>query len=159
MFNLAFRKNPFQDLFNFRRDFDEVFDRFLLNWPTLTEPKLYTVGITPPVDAWIDPDTKKFYLRIAVPGIDPNEVEVHVQGNTLVIKGERKKVQTKKELNYLYQELNYGTFERVLPLPEGVDVEKLTAEFNHGVLEIYAPMATAALPRRVEIKGLIKKAA
>lgn len=153
------KKYPFQDLFDFRRDFDEVFDRLLVNWPALTEPKFRTVGMTLPVDAWIEPETKKFYLRIAVPGIDPNEIEVHVQGNTLVIKGERKKLQTKKELNFLYQEFNYGTFERVLPLPEGVDVDKLVAEFSHGVLEINAPMATAALPRRVEIKGLIKKAA
>jgi len=94
-----------------------------------------------------------------VAGIDPKEVKVEVQGNILTISGERKKVETKKELNYHYRELNYGKFERLLTLPEGLDVEKLVAEFNNGVLEINAPITTAALPRRIEIKPLLKKAA
>jgi HSP20 family protein len=56
----------------------------------------------------------------------------------------------------LYREINYGTFQRTLTLPEGVDAEKISAEFNNGLLEITAPIAAAALPRRVEIKSLPK---
>ncbi|MDE3109662.1 MAG: Hsp20/alpha crystallin family protein [Acidobacteriota bacterium] len=55
--------------------------------------------------------------------------------------------------------MTHGTFERVLPLPEGVDIEKLVAEFHNGVLEINAPLAAAALPRRIEIEPVLKKAA
>ena len=60
---------------------------------------------------------------------------------------------------YLHREFAYGNFKRVVTLPAGVDVEKLAAEFNHGVLEINAPLAAAALPRRIEIKPALKKAA
>jgi HSP20 family protein len=49
-------------------------------------------------------------------------------------------------------EIVYGVFERTLALPEGVNVEKLTAEYVNGVLEITAPVAAAALPRKIEIK-------
>jgi hypothetical protein len=47
----------------------------------------------------------------------------------------------------------YGAFERTLPLPDGVDANKLEAEYNNGVLEITAPIAASALPRRIEVKS------
>jgi HSP20 family protein len=154
------RENTFRDLFDFRQDFDELFNRLLGGFPVMTEPTLRMIGFTPLADAWIDPETKKFYLHIAVPGIEPKDVKVEViHGNKLRIWGERKTFETKKEVNFLNREFTYGSFERVFPLPEGVDVEKLAAEFSHGVLQINAPMVTAALPRRIEIQPVLKKAA
>ena len=50
------------------------------------------------------------------------------------------------------QEVAYGVFERMLTLPEGVAAEKLNAEYVNGVLEITAPIAAAALPRKIEVK-------
>lgn len=158
MFNLMEPRSFYHDLFDFRRDFDDIFNRMLGVAP-ISETRLFGEVFTPPVEAWTDPEAKKFYLRVAVPGIDPKDVKVEVQGNTLTISGERKKIETKKEVNYHYREMTHGTFERVLPLPEGVDIEKLVAEFNNGVLEINAPLAAAALPRRIEIKPALKKAA
>ena len=154
-----FRENLFRDLFDFRQDFDELFNRLLGGFPVTTEPTQRMIGFTPLADAWIDPDTKKFHLRIAIPGVDPKDVKVEFQDKTLRITGERKTIETKKEVNFLNREFTYGVFERVLPVPEGVDVEKLVAEFNHGVLEISAPMVAAALPRRIEIHPVLKKAA
>jgi len=158
MFNLMEPRSFYRDLFDFRRDFDEIFNRMIGVGP-VPETKLFEEVLTPPVEAWTDPEAKKFYLRVAVPGIDPKDVKVEVQGDTLTISGERKKVETKKEVNYHHREFTYGAFERVLPLPEGVDVEKLVAEFNNGVLEINAPLVAAALPRRIEVKPAMKKAA
>jgi HSP20 family protein len=159
MLHPLFGEDLWRDLFNFRQDFDEIFNRLMTGRPVLTEPKLTTVGFIPPVEAWIDKETRKFYLHVAVPGIEPNDVNVQVQGNLLTIKGERKIAQTKKEVDYFYRELHRGAFERTLTLPEGVDVEKLVAEFNHGVLEISAPVVAGALPRRIEVKTIVKKAA
>ena len=59
-------------------------------------------------------------------------------------------------MDYLYRELSYGTLSRTLTLPEGLDTEQINAEYNDGLLEITAPVAAAALPRQVEIKGLPK---
>jgi len=158
MFSLMEPQSFYHHLWHFRRDFDEIFNRMMGMTP-VPETKLLAEVFTPPVEAWTDPETKKFYLRVAVPGIDPKEVKVETQGNMLTISGERKKIETKKEATYHYRELTYGAFERTLPLPEGVDIEKLVAEFNNGVLEITAPLAAAALPRRIEIKPALKKAA
>lgn len=158
MLNLWEPRSFYRDLFDFRRDFDEIFNRMIGAAP-VPETKLLGEVFTPPIEAWTDPEAKKFYLRVAVPGIDPKDVKVEVQGNVLTISGERKKIETKKEVNYHYREINYGAFERAMTLPEGVDVEKLVAEFNNGVLELNAPLAAAALPRRIEVKPLLKKAA
>jgi len=158
MFNLMEPRSFYRDLFDFRRDFDEIFNRMVGVAP-VPETKFFEQVLMPPIEAWTDPETKKFYLRVAVPGIDPKEVKVEVQGNMLTISGERKHVETKKEVTYHNREFTYGAFERVIPLPEGVESDKLVAEFNNGVLELNAPLAVAALPRRIEIKPLLKKAA
>ena len=150
----------YRDLFDIRRDFDEMFSRFrfMTDWPTVSEPKL-SWEYMPPVEVGTDPEAKKFYVRVAVPGVDPKDMKVEVRGNALTITGERKTDETKKGIHYSHREFTYGSFERVVPLPDGVEVGKLTAEFNQGVLEISAPIATAALPRHIEIKPTLRKAA
>jgi HSP20 family protein len=155
MFSLMEPKTFYRDLFDFRRDFDEIFNHLITGWPTRAVHEAYV----PPVEAWTDPEAKKFYVRVALPGVDPHDVNVEVQADTLTISGSWKSAERSAEADYLHREFSYGNFERVVTLPEGVDVEKLTAEFNQGVLEISAPMAVAALPRRIQIKPALKKAA
>jgi HSP20 family protein len=144
-------RDPFlQEMFDFRREFDHIFNRFF-GTPWIQEP-LLTMGVfVPPVEAVIDNKTKKFYLRVALPGVDPADLKLHVQSNILTLTGERKLLQELKEVEYLHKEIHYGTFERTLTLPEGLETDKLVAEYKNGVLEIVAPIAAAALPRRVEI--------
>ena len=156
MTKLPIRENPFEDLFDFRRGFEQLFNRFLTGWPSFPEGETTSFALTPPIEAWVDKDTKKYHLRMALPGVDPNKVDLNVQGNMLTISAERKASREAKEVDYLHREFSYGTFRRTLTLPEGVDTEKINAEYNNGVLEITAPMAAAALPRKVEIKGLPK---
>jgi HSP20 family protein len=155
MFSLMEPRTFYRDLFDFRRDFDEIFNQMIAGWPTRTVSEAYV----PPVEAWTDPQAKKFYVRVALPGVDPKNVKVEAQGKTLTIGGSWKSPEVPTEAEYLHREFAYGTFERVVTLPEGVDAEKLTAEFNHGMLEVSAPVAVAALPHRIEIKPALKKAA
>ncbi len=160
MFRNTEPENFYRGMFDFRREFDQIFNQLLTEWPVKNERNLLgTVPFTPVVEAWIEPETKKFYLKVAVPGIDPKDVKITVHENLLTITGERKLTKTEKEVNYLHREFIYGKFERVLPLPEGVDIDKMVAEFNYGVLEVNAPMLAAALPRTIEIKPLLKKVA
>lgn len=155
MRKLAVRENWFEDLFDFRRGFEQIFNRLLTGWPD-TEREATMFGLVPQIEAWIDKEAKKYHLRLALPGVDPKKVDLKLQGNMLTISAESKASREAKEVDYLYREINYGTFQRTLTLPEGVDAEKISAEFNNGLLEITAPIAAAALPRRVEIKSLPK---
>jgi HSP20 family protein len=153
MANLA-NRDPFSELFDFRRDFDHIVDRFLSSWPGRSSSREISGNVLiPPVNAYLDKDNKNFRVQAALPGIDPKDVEINIQGNILSIRAQREVKQESKESNYIYRELSYGSFERDIQLPEGVDREKISAEYRNGVLEITAPISAAALPRRIEVKG------
>jgi HSP20 family protein len=158
MTNLVPRDSFFQDLFDFRKDFDQIFNRFL-SWPSTREEHTLTAGFAPAVESFIDRDDKKFHCQVMLPGVDPKEVNIQVQGNTLAISGERSTSRETSETDYLHREISYGSFARAISLPEGVDKERLTAEYRNGMLEITAPLAAAALPRKVEIRALPAAAA
>lgn len=147
-------ENWFEDLFTFRREFHEMLNRIADRRPWASELSGYkkTFSMTPAVETYLDKEGKKYVCRIALPGVEPKDVEVHAQGSFLTIRAERKLSYTKKEIEFMEEEISYGVFERILELPEGVIVEKLTAEFVNGVLEIVAPVAALALPRKIEVK-------
>jgi HSP20 family protein len=156
MANLARRESIFDELFEFRRDFDGIFNR-LLTGSAPTGERLTTVfASVPPIEARVDSKDQKYHLRMALPGVDPSEVKINLQGNILTVTGEHKSDQEKKESDFLQKEFSYESFERTVMLPEGVDTEKVTAEFNNGVLEITAPLSATALPKQIEIKNLPK---
>ena len=160
MANLAGRETFINDLFDFRRDLNGIFSRLVTGAPPASERALKIITAVPPIEAWVDKDEKKYHLSIALAGVDPKDVQLSVQGNNLTVSGEQKASEEKKEANYQYQQFSYGRFERTVALPEGVDTEKLTAEYKNGVLEITAPMSANALPRKIEIKtGPVAKGA
>ena len=142
MRNLYTNERLFEDLFGFRREFDEMFNRILSGKPWGLELPEFkkTFNITPAVEAYVDKE------------VEPKDLQIHAQANVLTIRGERKLSHSTKEIELMEGEIVYGVFERTLELPEGVNVEKLTAEYVNGVLEITAPVAAAALPRKIEIK-------
>ena len=154
MTNLVLRDSLFEDVVGFRRELDRIFNRILNEKPWGKEqwtPR--TLGkFAPAIEAYVDNEIKKYVCRVSLPGIEPKEVQIHVQGNYLTITGERKFTRTVKEQEVLHEEINYGKFERELELPEGVVLEKLVAEFVNGVLEITAPVSASALPRKIEIR-------
>ena len=150
-------RNPeglFENLFDFHREFNEMFNRTLglrpwtREWPEFKKE----LAFTPAVEAYLDKEAKKYVCKITIPGIEPKDLQIHAQGNLLMIHGERKFERKAKETELFEAEIGYGVFERTLTLPEGVLAEKLTAEYVNGVLEITAPVAVAALPRKIEVK-------
>jgi HSP20 family protein len=150
-------RNLYDELFGFRRDFDDMFNRILNDRPWTERPELPAFNkefnLTPAVEAYLDKEGKKYVCRVTLPGVEPKDVQVHAQGNLLTIHGERKFTRNIKQVEFVEQEVAYGVFDRTITLPEGVAVEKLTAEYVNGVLEIAAPIAVAALPRKIEIKA------
>jgi len=151
-------RNLYGELFGFRREFDEMFNRLLTGRPVAEWPELPTFtrefGFTPAVETYVDKQANKFVCRVTLPGVEPKELEIGTQGRLLTIRGERKFHHEVKQVELMEQEVAYGKFERAITLPEGVVLEKLTAEYANGVLEITAPIAAAALPRKIEIKTL-----
>lgn len=91
-------------------------------------------------------------VEAILPGVRPDEVDVQITGNVLTIKGERKEEKKEERATYIYQERSYGSFCRSLTLPTEVDVNKATAEFEHGVLKLALPKSEAVKPKSIRIK-------
>ena len=94
-----------------------------------------------------------YVIRLALPGVDPKDVEVSLMDNVLTVKGERKANHDSAGKDYFVQELTYGAFERSVTLPEGVDAAKVEAKYASGMLELTVPAPQAARARTIEIKA------
>jgi len=153
MRTLVPRTHLFNDLVDFRRDFDQMVNRFF-GGRLPHEEQTLTEGFIPAIETSIDKEGRRLQCRVMLPGVDPKDVNIQVQGNTLSITGERSTSRETKESDYLHREITYGSFQRFIELPEGVDRDKVSAEYRNGILEITAPISTAALPRKIEVKSL-----
>jgi len=142
--------NP--DVFEFRRNLDDMFSRLLTvpSWDRWSGSQTNADWI-PAVESYIDQN--KFHVRMALPGVKPEEVSIQVHGNELSIAGERKQEMAPSEDRSFQHEILYGAFERIVPMPEGVQSDKVEANYNNGVLEVSAPLSEKAIPRKIQIKS------
>ena len=101
------------------------------------------------IDVYREADS--LVVRAAIPGVKPEEVDVAVDRNTLVIKGESKVEEGVKEKEYLHRERRYGTFQRTVALPEGLDAEKADASYDNGVLTVSIPKSEESKPHSLKI--------
>ena len=136
----------FDQLLDMRQNFDAMWNQ-MLPFASPGESKPHWM---PAVEAYVDKG--KYVVKAQLPGLDPKDIQIQVQGDQLTIRGEQKRSTENKQPDYLVKEFAYGAFERGFTLPEGVKAEALEAKFANGVLELSAPMAEKALPRAVEIK-------
>jgi len=141
------RWEPFRDLLATQRDFDRLFREAFS--PIFGEQDLSTRTWAPPVDIYETGDN--LTLKAELPGIDPKDVEVRVEDNTLYLKGERKMEKEVKEQNYHRVERSYGAFTRTFSLPTSVDADKVSAEYKEGVLTLTMPKKEEAKPKTIKI--------
>jgi HSP20 family protein len=95
----------------------------------------------------------QFVVRADLPGMSKEDVKVEIARDHITLQGERKEEEKEEREGYYYGECRYGAFYRAIPLPEGVDTTKATAEFHKGVLEVVMPKVTPTQPqvRRLEV--------
>lgn len=109
----------------------------------------------PSVDVFERGDS--FVVKVEIPGVKQEDVDLSVAEDTLLIKGERKAEIGVKEADYHRSELSYGGFYRSVSLPAPVDSQNIDAVYEDGILRITLPIARGAKPKKVAIK--VKKAA
>jgi len=142
-----------QTLESFRRSIDQFFDSF---YGAARRGSTDEWVFSPALESgWTDDHLN---LRVILPGVSEKDLKVSVQGNTLVVEGERKPPKDFGKEGYVYTQIPYGRFERVIDLPNGLDLEKLTAVLHDGVLDIQIPLTTAMKPRQIPIRTEERKA-
>ena len=127
-----------------REEMDRLFDRF---FGSQTRRPL---GLLP-WEGWLEglEDRGDHYrVRLPVPGFEPEEFDVSVSGNRLILRAEHK--EESKEGNGGYR---FGSLHEVITLPESVDVDQIEARYHNGVLEVRLPKREEARPKRIVVKG------
>ncbi len=154
----------YHPLAELRQEVDRLFDSFFGDWPrwpfgrgrTAIEPTRDWSGfgrLVPSVD--VSETDKGFEIAAELPGMDEKDIEIALGEGVLTIKGEKREETEKKEKDYYRSERRYGSFRRSFALPEGVDQDKISADFKKGVLTIALPKSPAAqkASRKVKIKS------
>ena len=141
------RWEPFRDVFSTQDRFNRLFNQTLSQMYGEEEGKLG--NWSPAVDVFeTDPN---LVVKAELPGIDPKDVEIRVENNTLFLKGQRKFENEVKEENYHRIERSYGSFTRTFALPGSIDAEKVSADYKGGVLTLTLPKREEAKPKTIKI--------
>ena len=125
--------------FEMFRSFAPVFDQ---NWPV--------TAWTPPCDIY--ETDKEIVLKMELPEMRKEDVQVTLENNVLTLRGERKFEEAVNRENYHRIERSYGEFMRSFTLPAFVEGSKVLAEFKEGMLTVTLPKNAAAIPRQIEVK-------
>jgi HSP20 family protein len=137
MFGLT-RWSPFEDVFNFQREVDRLFNQFWTDLPTRTAT---AVGSSPSFQ--VNTTDDGWRIDVPMPGIDPKDVTLDVAGNTLSIRAEVPSDEKDK---------NPTCYEQQFNIPQFLDLEKLTASHRHGMLRLTVPLKEGVKPRRIQIE-------
>ena len=97
-------------------------------------------------------DDKNLFVRMEVPGLDPQDFDISVVDTTLVVRGEKRMAREDLRGRYHVTECAYGRFERAITLPESVRVDKASAKYRNGVLKITLPKTSPRKKRRLKIE-------
>jgi HSP20 family protein len=113
------------------------------------DESLTNTSFAPAVDVY--EDEHSVTLKIEVPGIDEKDIDVRIENNTLTVHGERKFEKEEKEENFRRVERQYGSFTRSFTLPTTVDAEKVSANYEKGVLKVALPKKAEAKPKQIKV--------
>lgn len=145
---------------NFHREVDRIFDQafrgFGLSQPWLDGvlwPRMADGMLKPILD--LSATDKEYTIAVEIPGVDEKDVKLEIANDILTIRGEKKHEKEEKDKNFYRVERSYGSFQRVLSLPEDADQDAVKATFKRGILTISMPRK--AMPqadvRKIEIKS------
>ena len=113
------------------------------------ESSLTNTNFIPAVDVY--EDEKRIVLKLEVPGIPEKDLDVTVENNTLVVRGERKFEKEEKEENFHRIERRYGSFSRSFNLPTTVETENIDAKYENGVLKLELEKKPEAQPKQIKV--------
>jgi len=141
-------RSPLADVAVLQNRLNSIFNDFAR--PEGEQDSLAMGSFIPPVDVY--EDAQQLVLKLEVPGIKQEDLDVRVENQTLTVKGERKFETNEKEENFHRIERRYGSFTRSFTLPQAVDTGAVKASYEHGVLTVSLAKKEAAKPKQVKVE-------
>jgi HSP20 family protein len=132
------RRSPFEDIFNFQREADRLFNQLWSELPSRT------TGSTVNYPFQVHTSPESWEIELPMPGIDPKQVAIDVAGSTITVRAEQNGGRYDGETRY----------EQTMTVPQFLDLDKITATHRHGMLVLTLPLKDSVKPRRVQIDGV-----
>lgn len=134
--------NPFAELEKVKAEFDNLLQNFV--------PSVYNAGsLVPAIDIY--ETDKELVVKVEIPGVKKEDLDISIKDNTLYIKGEKKEEKEENTEAVHRVERVYGAFERVITLPQNVKAQDAKAEYKDGVLEIRLPKKEESQSTKINI--------
>lgn len=137
----------FGRLSNLRDEIDRLFETPLSE---LARTSQLLSGRTPPLDLYEDKDN--FVVKIELPGMKKEDIDVSLHDGSLSISGERKSEEKFEGADVYRSERFFGHFQRTITLPAAVDAGKIKAQYKDGVLAVALPKAEEAKPKQIDVQ-------
>ena len=142
------RFNPLSDLLSLQDEFNKFFEDNLSK--RLGGEGIANSNWAPAVDIYEDNDA--IIIDAELPGVTQKDIDLKLENNNLIIKGEKKFENDEKKDNYHRIERFYGSFQRSFLLPETVNTEKIKAEYKNGILHINIPKKPEVKPKQIKVE-------
>ncbi|HVT96457.1 MAG TPA: Hsp20/alpha crystallin family protein [Acidobacteriaceae bacterium] len=142
------RWDPFRDVLALQNRMNSLFQDFNRG-QSEGEAAFTTAAFVPPVDIY--EDEHKIVLKLEVPGMKENELDIQLENNVLTVKGERKFEKEEKEENFHRIERRYGSFYRSFTIPNTVNPEGVKANYDAGVLRVELEKRAEAKPKQIKV--------
>ncbi len=141
-------RSPLSDVAVLQNRLNSIFNDFA--GPEGAQEPLTAGNFVPAVDVY--EDEQKLMLKLEVPGIPQEDLDVRIENQLLTVRGERRFEAEEKEENFHRIERRFGTFARTFTLPVSVDTASIAAKYENGVLAIQLAKKEAAKPKQVKIE-------
>lgn len=138
--------NAFDSLRRLNSVLDEAFNA----WPSREEKGALTSSWLPACDVFENTDAVKIVAEI--PGVLPQDVKLSLENNLLTVRGEKRPQAEERNEQVHRYERSYGTFERSFALPSTVDPDRISANYDNGILTVTIPKAERARPREIPVR-------
>ncbi len=147
------RFDPFREALSLRDAMNQLFEESFVR-PSWSRNGTSTIAA--PMDVY---ETEQGYqVRVLLPGVKTEDVDLTVQQNTLTIKGQFSPLfEEGKQVNWLVREIGAGSFERTISFPKLVDVDHIETSYAHGILTIELPFSEVSRPKRISITNSQQK--
>lgn len=142
--------DPFKDLLTIQERMNRLFDE-TISKARGTGEEMGRSGWHPPVDIY--ETDEHIILKAELPGIKKKDIEIEINDDILVLKGESRFEKNVQEENYHRMERSYGPFQRIFTLPYIVDKDNINAKYNHGVLEITLQKFREQKPKHIKVEA------
>ncbi len=144
------RYNPFEEILRLQRELERLARSAIVPVQEVEKEIEERLKFVMPVEVYETPN--EFVVKVELPGVKKEDVDIVVRDNYLVIKAEKKEEVEEERQHVHLRERVYGKFERVIPLPPDLDTDNAKASFKDGVLEIRIPKKAATKEKKISIE-------